>query len=160
MTLPLISNTHTHTHTTVDVQVLAERHGGTTGGSDAFGWELQRLQQYSKTQPVAAIIARSPGKAVLVRFDEQGSALLFDPCYDLDGSRLPTFFAFPNQGEGLQQHLAETFPFHDEYATTQHWHHAHFNEYVCTPHLDDNGIKRYTELVLRWNETVQTGMGT
>jgi hypothetical protein len=114
------------------VQVLAERHGGATGGSDAFSWELQRLQQYSKTQPIAAIIARSPGKAVLVRFDEQGSALLFDPCYDLDGSRRPTFFAFPNQGEGLQQHLAETFPFHDEYATTQHWHHAHFNEYVYT----------------------------
>merc|ERR1711965_453622 len=59
--------------------------------------------------------------------------MLFDPCFDLDRSREPCLFGFPDESAaGLQEHLIQTFPFKEDHAANQHWHLSHFNEYEIT----------------------------
>eukprot|EP00946_MAST-07B_sp_MAST-7B-sp1_P001617 g1617.t1 len=75
---------------------------------------IYKLQEYSKTQPLVAMLSRSPNTSLLLFFDMQGRATLFLPfvesCSNCAFFGFDTGFEDELTMESLQMQLQEEFP--------------------------------------------------
>ena len=105
---------------------------------------IYKLQEYSKTQPLVAMLSRSPNTSLLLFFDQQGRATVFLPfvesCSNCAFFGFDTHFDDDFSLEALQLQLQEEFPVMTEadavYSLRKHW-----NEFRMTVFRLDRSVR-------------------